>query len=56
VVVVEAVVLAIVVDVAVAPSFPSVSLLILGATLDVSPPTLSASSGVPAGSEHAYLP
>jgi hypothetical protein len=55
VVVVEAVVLA---DVAVvaAPSFPSVSLLILGAALDVYPSALGASPGVPAASEHAYLP
>jgi hypothetical protein len=54
-VVVEAVVLA---DVAVvaAPSFPSVSLLILGAALDVYPSALGASPGVPAASEHAYLP
>jgi hypothetical protein len=59
VVVVEAVVLAdvaVVVTIAAAPSFPGVSLLVLGATLDVSPPALGASPGVPATSEHAYLP
>jgi hypothetical protein len=59
VVVVEAMVLAdvaVVVVVAVAPSFPGVSLLVLGAALDVSPPTLGASLGIPAASEHAYLP
>jgi hypothetical protein len=61
VVVVELVVLAdddvVVVVVAVAaPSFPSVSLLVLGAALDVSPPALGASPGVPTASEHAYLP
>jgi hypothetical protein len=59
VVVVEAVVLAdvaIVVVVTNAPSFPGVSLLVLGATLDVYPPALSASPGIPAASEHAYLP
>jgi hypothetical protein len=58
-VVVEAMVLvAVVVAVAVAvvSSFPGVSLLVLGATLDVSPPALGASPGVPAASEHAYLP
>jgi hypothetical protein len=59
--VVEAVVLAdvafvVVVPVAAAPSFPSVSLLVLGAALDVSPPALGASPGVPAASEHTYLP
>jgi hypothetical protein len=60
VVVVEAVVLVAVavvaVAAAVAPSFPDVSLLILGAALDVYPPALGASPGVPAASEHAYLP
>ena len=40
----------------VAPSFPDVSLLVLGAALDVYPPALSASPGVPGASEHAYLP
>ena len=40
----------------VAPSFPDVSLLVLGAALDVYPPALGASPGVPAASEHAYLP
>jgi hypothetical protein len=54
VVVVEAVVLVVVADAA--PSFPGVSLLILSAALDVSPPALGASLGVPAASEHAYLP
>ena len=39
----------------VAPSFPDVSLLVLGAALDVYPPALGASPGVPAASEHAYL-
>jgi hypothetical protein len=38
-----------------APSFPDVSLLVLGAALDVYPPALGASPGVPAASEHAYL-
>jgi hypothetical protein len=55
----EAVVLVAVAAVAVVaamPSFPVVSLLILGAALDVSPPALSASPGIPAASEHAYLP
>jgi hypothetical protein len=60
VVVAEEVVLAdvavVVVVVATAPSFPGVSLLVLGAALDISPPTLGASPGVPAASEHAYLP
>jgi hypothetical protein len=59
VVVVEAVVLADVVvaaAIAATPSFPGVSLLVLGAALDVSPPALGASLGVPAASEHAYLP
>jgi hypothetical protein len=59
VVVVEAVVLAdvvAVVAIAVAPSFPSVSLLVHGAALDVSPPALGASPSIPAASEHAYLP
>jgi hypothetical protein len=56
VVVVEAVVLVVVVVVAAAPSVSGVSLLILGAALDVSPPALGASPGVPAASEHAYLP
>ena len=54
--VVEAMVLVVVVAVAAAPSFPGVSLLVLGAALDVSPPALGASPGVPAASEHAYLP
>ena len=61
--VVEAVVLVavaavavVVVAAAVAPSFPDVSLLVLGAALDVYPPALGASPGVPAASEHAYLP
>ena len=61
--VVEAVVLVavatvavVVVVAAVAPSFPDVSLLVLGAALDVYPPALGASPGVPAASEHAYLP
>ena len=44
------------VAVAVVPSFPGVSLLVLGAALDVSPPALGASPGVPAASKHAYLP
>jgi hypothetical protein len=58
VVVVEAVVLAVavVVPVAAAPSFPSVSLLVLGAALDVPPPALGASPCVPAASGHTYLP
>jgi hypothetical protein len=63
VVVVEAVVLVVVVVVvvvvvaaAVAPSFPDISLLVLGAALDVYAPALGASPGVPAASEHAYLP
>jgi hypothetical protein len=58
VVVVEAVVLAdvVVVVVAVVPFFPGVSLLVLGIALDVYPPTLGASPGVPVASEHAYLP
>jgi hypothetical protein len=57
-VVVEAVVLADddVVVVAVALSFPGVSLLVLSAALNVSPSALGASPGVPAASEHAYLP
>jgi hypothetical protein len=46
----------VVVVVAAAPSFPGVSLIVLGAALDVSPPALGASPGVPAASEHAYLP
>jgi hypothetical protein len=57
-VVVEAVVLAdvaVVVTVAVAPSFPGVSPLALGVALDVSPPALGTSPGVPAASEHTYL-
>ena len=61
--VVEAVVLVavaavavVVVAAAVAPSFPDVSLLVLGATLDVYPPALDASPGVPAASVPAYLP
>jgi hypothetical protein len=41
---------------AVAPSFPDVSLLVLGAALDVYPPALGASPSVPAASELAYLP
>jgi hypothetical protein len=56
---VEAVVLAdvaVVVAIAATPSFPGVSLLVLGAALDVSPPALGASPGVPIASEHAYLP
>jgi hypothetical protein len=58
VVVVEAVVLVAVADVVVvvAPSFPDVSLLVLGAALDVYPPALGASPSVPAASELAYLP
>jgi hypothetical protein len=59
VVVVEAVVLvvaAVVVAAAIAPSFLDVSLLVLGAALDVFPPALGTSPGVPAASEHAYLP
>jgi hypothetical protein len=59
VVVVEVVVLAdvaVVVAVAAAPSFPGVSLLVLGATLDVSLLVPGASPGVLAASEHAYLP
>jgi hypothetical protein len=64
VVVVEAVVLAdvavvvvvVAAAVAAAPFFPGVSLLILGTALDVSPPALGASPGVPTASEHAYLP
>ena len=54
--VVEAVVLVAVAAVTAAPSFPSVSFLVLGAALDVSPPALGASPGVPTASEHAYLP
>ena len=57
---VEAVVLADVAVVAaitfVAPFSHGVSLLALGATLDVSPPIPGASLGIPAASEHAYLP
>ena len=49
-------VVAFVVAAAVAPSFPDVSLLVLSAALDVYPPALGASLGVPAASEHAYLP
>jgi hypothetical protein len=49
-------VVVVVVAAAVAPSFPDVSLLVLGASLDVYPPALGASPGVPAASEHAYLP
>jgi hypothetical protein len=59
VVVMEAVVLAdvvVVAAVAVASSFPGVSLLILGIALDVSPPALGASPDVPAAFVHAYLP
>jgi hypothetical protein len=58
VVVVEAVVLVAVaaVAVAIAPYFPGVSLLVLGAALDVYPPALGASPGVPVASEHGYLP
>jgi hypothetical protein len=56
VVVVEAVVLVAVAAAVVAPSFPDVSILVLGATLNVYPPALGASPGVPAASEHAYLP
>jgi hypothetical protein len=52
----EAVVLVAVATVAVAPSFPAVSLLVLGAALDASPPALGAFPGIPAASEHAYLP
>ena len=51
-----AAVVVVVVAAAVAPSFPDVSLLVLGAALDVYPPALGASPGVPAASEHAYLP
>ena len=50
----EAVVLVVVV--AVVHSFPGVSLLVLGIALDVSPPALDASPGVPTASKHAYLP
>jgi hypothetical protein len=53
VVVEEAVVLA---AVAVAPFSPGISLLALGAALDVSPPVLGASPGIPVASEHEYLP
>jgi hypothetical protein len=62
VVVVEAVVLVavavafVVAAAVVAPSFPDVSLLVLGTVLDVYPPALGASPGIPAASEHAYLP
>ena len=52
---VEAVVLVVVAAIAIVPSFPDVSLLVLGAALDVYPPALGASPGVPAASEHAYL-
>jgi hypothetical protein len=58
-VVVEAVVLAdvaVVVAVAAAPSFPGVSLIVLGAALDVSLLVPGASPSIPAASEHAYLP
>jgi hypothetical protein len=40
----------------VAPFSPGVSPLVLGAALDVYPPALGASPGVPAASELAYLP
>jgi hypothetical protein len=56
---VEAVVLAdvaAVVAVAAAPSFPGVSLLVLGVGLDVCLLVPGASPGVPTASEHAYLP
>jgi hypothetical protein len=56
VVVVEAVVLVVVVVVVVAPFSPGVSLLVLGAALDVYPPAVGASPSVPAASEHAYMP
>jgi hypothetical protein len=60
VVVVEAVVLAdvvvVVVAVAVVPSFPGISLLVLGIALDVSLLVPGASPGVLAASEHAYPP
>jgi hypothetical protein len=61
VVVVEAMVLAdivvvVVVAVATAPSFPGVSPLALGAAPDVSLLVPSASPGILAASEHAYLP
>jgi hypothetical protein len=59
VVVEEAVVLVVVAAVAVvaaAPSFPGVSLFVLGAALDVSLLAPGASPGVLVASEHTYLP
>jgi hypothetical protein len=56
VVVEEAVVLVAVAAVAVAPFSPGVSLLALGAAPNVSLIVPGASPGVPAASEHAYLP
>jgi hypothetical protein len=56
VVVVEAVVLVAVAAVTAAPSFPSVSFLVLGATPGVSLLVPGASPGVLAASEHTYLP
>jgi hypothetical protein len=47
---------AVVVIAAATPSFPSVSLLALGAAPDVSLLVPSASPGILAASEHAYLP
>jgi hypothetical protein len=56
VVVEEAMVLVDVAAVVVAPSFPGVSLLALGAALDVSLLVPGTSPGVLAASEHAYPP
>jgi hypothetical protein len=56
VVVVEAVVLVVVAAIAIVPSFPGVSLLALGAALDVSLLVPGTSPGVLAASEHAYPP
>jgi hypothetical protein len=57
VVVVEAVVLvAVVVAVVAAPFSPSISLLVLGTALSVSPLSPGTSPGVLVASAHAYLP
>ncbi len=42
--------------VAATPSFPGVSLLVLGAALDVYPLSSGASPSIPVASAHAYLP
>jgi hypothetical protein len=53
---VEVEVVVLVVVATVVPFSPGVSLLALSAAPDVSPPVPGASPGVPAASEHAYLP